>query len=771
MMNQFYSTPSFEERFTYHGEDLGCTWSPEAARFRLWAPTAQAVSVCIYRSGTPGTDDLLTTLPMSPTEQGTWTSVYPGDWHGLYYTYLVTVDGVSKEACDPYARSTGLNGQRAMILDLSSTDPEGWETDCDPNANLPISDSFLYELHIRDLSMDRCSHVRHKGKFLGLTETGTKTRGGHPTALDHIKSLGITHLHLLPVYDYGWTDEADPAYNWGYDPVNFNVPEGSYATNPYDGAVRVREMKQMVKTLHDNGISVVMDVVYNHVYDAESFCFNQIVPGYFSRIDETGRYSDGSCCGNDTASERSMVRKYIVDSVCYWAEEYHIDGFRFDLVGLIDVDTVNAIMAAVHEKHPNVIFYGEGWTMNTQLTKENVSLCIQPNSGLVPGFSFFNDTLRDLMRGSVFYHDKPGFASGALCDKQLLADCFQGKPSWATQPSQCINYVSCHDNNTLFDRLAIAAPQASRETLIRMNDLAAAFSILSQGVPFMQAGEELLRTKPAKGGKFDENSFRSPDRVNAIKWSTLDKEEYQRVLSYYKGLIAFRKAHPGLRHATGAEVAAAVEVVPCEDSRTVAFRVQEDAQELFVAFHAGAEEVTLPLPQGKWTVQIADGQAGTVPLATCEGTVTLAPISATVLVHRKFVDVVAALIWEKDKFLICQRPAHKTRGLKWEFVGGKVEPGETMKAALIRECREELDITVEVGSEFYQLIHEYPDMRIRLTLYHCIIAQGAPTLLEHAALSWIHPSQIGDYDFCPADVDVLKVIAQRYGNHPPLENE
>lgn len=770
-MTKQYSSPEFEEQFTYPGHDLGYTWSRQETRFRVWAPTAQAVSLRIYQSGTPGTDDLLTTIPMTAAQQGTWTAMYPGDGNGLYYTYLVTVEGITREACDPYARSTGLNGQRAMILDLSSTNPAGWEDDQDPNAALPISDSFLYELHIRDLSMDRCSHVRHKGKYLGLTETGTKTRGGHPTALDHIKSLGITHLHLLPVYDYGWTDEADPAFNWGYDPVNFNVPEGSYATDPYHGEVRVKEMKQMVKALHDSGISVVMDVVYNHVYDAETFCFNQIVPGYFSRMDEAENYSDGSCCGNDTASERSMVRKYIVDSVCYWAEEYHIDGFRFDLVGLIDVDTINAIMAAVHEKHPNVIFYGEGWTMNTRLTKENVPLCVQTNSALVPEFSFFNDTARDLLRGSVFYHDQPGFASGALCDKTILEDCFLGKPGWATQPCQCINYVSCHDNNTLFDRLAISTPKASRKELIARNNLAAAFTILSQGVPFMQAGEELLRTKPAKRGRFDENSFRSPDKVNAIKWSTLDKAEYQRVLAYYKGLIAFRKAHPGLRHATNAEVAQTVQVVPCDDARTVAFRVQEEDQELFLAFHAGSEPVTLPLPQGKWTVQIANGQAGTQPLATYEGSVTLSPISATALVHRKFVDVVAALIWEKDKFLICQRPAHKTRGLKWEFVGGKVEPGETMEAALRRECKEELDITVDVGSEFYRLVHEYPDLRIRLTLFHCTIAQGTPTLLEHAALSWIHPSQIGDYDFCPADVDVLKVIAQRYGNHPPLENE
>ena len=769
-MQNCYSSAEFERKYTYQGNDLGCTWTKTETRFRLWAPTAQAVAVRLYRSGTPGAQDLLAEYSMTPGESGTWTALRQGDLSGLYYTYLVTVAGTTREACDPYARSTGLNGQRAMILDLTTTNPEGWELDKDPNEALSISDSFLYELHIRDLSMDRCSHIAHKGKYLGLTETGTKTKGGHPTGLDHIKSLGITHLHLLPVYDYGWTDEVDPAFNWGYDPVNFNVPEGSYATDPYDGAVRVREMKQMVKALHDNGISVVMDVVYNHVYEAESFCFNRIVPGYFSRIDDQGRYSDGSCCGNDTASERSMVRKYIVDSVCYWAEEYHIDGFRFDLVGLIDVDTINAIMSAVHKKHPNVIFYGEGWTMATQVTKAEVPLCVQSNSRMVPGFSFFNDTGRDLLRGSVFYHDKLGYASGALCDKALLEKCFLGLPDWAAEPYQCVNYVSCHDNNTLFDRLAISSPKASRQALIASNNLAAAFTILSQGVPFMQAGEELLRTKPGKHGGFDENSFRSPDRVNAIKWRTLDDPQYQQVLSYYKGLIAFRKAHPGLRHATREQVFGAVQPVSCDDPHTVAFRVREDGQELLLAFNAGSDAVTLPLPQGTWELQITADQAGTSSLAKLEGSVTLPPVSTAVLVQRHFVDVVAALIWEKDKFLICQRPAHKNRGLKWEFVGGKVEPGETMEQALRRECKEELDITVDVGSQFYQLIHEYPDMRIRLTLYHCTIAEGIPTLLEHASLAWIHPRQIGDYDFCPADVDILKVIEGRYGNHPPLES-
>lgn len=769
-MYEAYSSAAFESEYTYRGRDLGVTWTAKKSSFRLWAPTAEEVRVCIYRSGNPYADDLLRQIPMTPDAKGTWVAQESGDFNGLYYTYLVVVDERMVECCDPYARTTGVNGERAMILDLSATNPDGWDLDRDPHGGLPITDAVLYELHIRDLSMHRSSHIQNKGKFLGLTETGTRTKGGHPTGLDHIRDLGITHLHLLPVFDYGFTDEARriPQFNWGYDPVNFNVPEGSYATSPYNGAIRVKEMKQMVKALHDHGISVVMDVVYNHVYDAGRFCFNQIVPGYFSRIDANGNYSNGSFCGNDTASERSMVRKYIVDSVKYWADEYHIDGFRFDLVGLIDVATINDIIRTVHSTHPNVLFYGEGWSMNTVLTKPGFDLCIHDNSALVPGFSFFSDTLRDLMRGSVFYEDIPGYVAGAVCDKKELENCFMGVPAWAAQPYQNVNYVSCHDNHTLFDRIAITAPEAPREIQIRMNNLAAAFTILSQGVPFMQAGEEILRTKPGKHGGFEHNSYRSPDKVNAIKWDTLDLGEYQNTLSYYKGLIAFRKAHPGLRLTRREDVFRQVHPVPCENPHCVAFHIDEPGQELFVIFNADTQPVSISLPEGTWEIHIQEVKAGTAALGHAENAITVSPVSAAVLVQKKPVDVVAALIWEKDKFLICQRPENKPRGLLWEFVGGKVEPGETLPQALSRECAEELAITVDVGSEFMQVIHTYPDILIRLTLFHCTISSGIPQMLEHRALRWIHPSQTDNFSFCPADADILKEIKRQYQNRAPL---
>ena len=629
-MNKRYSSPEFEAKFTYPGTDLGATWTKEHTSFRLWAPTAESVVINLYAGGTAGKMDLLTQEKMASDVCGTWIAKIKGNLSGIYYTYLVTVNGKETESCDPYARATGVNGQRAMILDLAATNPAGWEEDKDPHAGQNMTDAVIYELHIRDLSMDPQSGVRNKGKFLGLTETGTTNSAGIPTGIDHIKNLGVTHVHLLPSYDFGFTDETlpEPQYNWGYDPVNFNVPEGSYSSDPYHGQVRVAEMKQMVKALHDNGLSVILDVVYNHVYHDQPFCFNQIVPAYFSRVNENGIWSSGSICGNDTASERSMVRKYIVDSVNYWADEYHIDGFRFDLVGLIDVQTINEIVKTVREKHPNVIFYGEGWDMPTELTKSGVELAIQPNSPKMPGFAFFSDTLRDLIRGRIQEHTAPGFVAGAETAREDLDASFMGMPDWAAQPCQCVNYVSCHDNHTLFDRIALTAPEASREDRIRMNKLAAAFSILSQGTPFFQAGEEMLRTKPDGEGGFDDNSYRASDLVNALKWEDLNKPEYQATVEYYKGLLAFRKAHAALRLQSREAVLAAVKPVPVREPQAAAYLIENN---ILVIFNASANALSFDLPEGLWNLNINGNTAGTAAISQIENQIQAAPISATVL--------------------------------------------------------------------------------------------------------------------------------------------
>ena len=639
-MPDWYSTDEFESQYTYTGNDLGSTWTKEATSFRLWAPTADSVKVLIYGGGSKSNTQLLETVDMTADVNGTWVAKIDGDWNGKFYVYQVTIDGQKTEACDPYAKATGVNGDRAMIIDLESTNPEGWDKDTNPNADLTINDAIIYELHIRDLGTDESSGIENVGKFLSLTEHGTTTPGGVKTGIDHIKELGITHLHILPMYDYGSVDEmSSDQFNWGYDPKNYNVPEGSYSTDPYDGAVRVNEAKQMVQSLHNDGISVIMDVVYNHVYDAGAFCFNQIVPGYFSRINANGSYSNGSGCGNDTASERAMVKKYIVDSVVYWADEYHIDGFRFDLVGLIDTETINEIMEEVHKIRPDVIFYGEGWTMSTDVTKEGYDMTTQTNSQKVPGFSFFNDTLRDALKGSVFENTATGYVSGAVGNKDTIADCFLGLARWCKTPAQTINYASCHDNNTLWDRLQASRTDASQEDLIKMNNLTAAIYMLAQGTPFIHAGEEMLRTKVNEDGSFNHNSYNASDEVNSIKWDTLEDATYMDVVDYYKGLISFRKEHAALRMTTAEDVAAHITTMKDLPDEVNGFVITggmegEKADAICVIFNPNAEEAKVALPEGNWNIYINGEDAGTEKLGSASGEVTVGAISAMVLVQE-----------------------------------------------------------------------------------------------------------------------------------------
>lgn len=658
VMPNIYSSEEFENEYTYKGTDLGATWSSEKTTFRVWAPTADSVKVNLYKSGTEETDDLIEKLDMQSDVNGTWVAEKDGDLNGVYYTYTVLINGEESEACDPYARTTGVNGKRAMVIDLDSTDPEGWDNDTNPHAGENYTDAVIYELHVRDLSSDESSGIKNTGKFLGLIETGTKTESGISTGLDHIKDLGITHLHLMPSYDYGSVDETkldSPQFNWGYDPVNYNVPEGSYSTDPYNGEVRVKEMKQMVQGLHENGISVVMDVVYNHVYNASEFCFNKIVPGYFSRIDEEGKYSNGSGCGNDTASEREMVRKYIVESVKYWADEYHIDGFRFDLVGLIDTQTINEIVEEVHKDNPDVIFYGEGWTLDTSLTKDGYTMATQTNSAQTPDFAYFNDTLRDGLKGSVFENSEVGYVSGADGLENTITQCFMGAADWCSSPSQTINYASCHDNLTLMDRIARSTLNAKNDERIRMNNLSAAIYMTAQGIPFMQAGEEMLRTKLKASGEYDENSYSSPDSVNSLKWDTLNEQEYQKTYNYYKGLIEFRKAHPALRMTNAEDVAANITAVEGLDKNVTAFEIKggangDSADGIFIIFNPNNENTTVTLPDGVWNVCINGEKAGTNVLENITNqTVTVAPISAMVLVKGDgYVQSVTDSVIEKE---------------------------------------------------------------------------------------------------------------------------
>lgn len=636
-MPVLFSTQQFEDKFTYTGTDLGANWSKDSTFFRVWAPTATEMYVNLYESGNEGETDLIKSVQMTQAEQGTWTVTVGGDLNGTYYTYTVTVNGSEAETIDPYARTAGANGKRGMIIDLDSTDPDGWENDRNPHAGEKINDAIIYEGHIRDLTINSEANVVSKGKYLGLAETGTRTGSGVATALDHMVELGITHLHILPMYDFGSVDETSAInrYNWGYDPVNYNIPEGSYATDANNGEVRVAEVKQMVQALHNNGISVVMDVVYNHVYSAKEFSVNVLVPGYFSRVTENGSYSNGSGCGNDTATERSMVRKFIVDSVNYWADEYHIDGFRFDLVGLMDTETINEIVATVHETHPDVIFYGEGWTLTTTVTKDNVELCTQPNSVHTPGFSYFNDTIRDGLKGSVF-NTAAGFVSGSAGDKPKIERCILGADTWCKSPSQTINYASCHDNNTLYDRLRLSNKDASDEDIVKMNNLAAAIYMTAEGTPFMSAGEEMLRTKTNKDGTYNSNSYNAGDTVNSLKWATLSEQKYADVFEYYKGLIAFRKAHSVLRLTTAEDVAKYVSTVTNDDLGLVITSIvggpeTESAEAIYMIFNRDSEAKKVELPEGEWKIYVNGSKAGVESLKTASGEVSVEPISALIL--------------------------------------------------------------------------------------------------------------------------------------------
>lgn len=682
-MPSIYSTDEFEKQYTYEGNDLGATWSKNKTTFKVWSPTAEEVKVNLYGSGTKGTNDLIESIDMTRGEKGVWTVEKTGDLNGIYYTYTAVQDGESVEACDPYARTTGVNGDRAMVIDLDSTDPAGWANDSGPNQGMSYTDSVIYELHVRDFSIDESSGISadHKGKFLGLTEKGTTNGNGQTTGLDYLVDLGVTHIHLLPFYDYGSVDETkleEAQYNWGYDPVNYNVPEGSYSTDPYQGDVRVKEMKQMVKTLHDNDINVIMDVVYNHVYNADEFCFNRLVPQYFSRTNADGSYSNASGCGNDTASERAMVKKYIVDSVNYWADEYHIDGFRFDLVGLLDVDTINEVVDTVHQKHPDAVFYGEGWTMDSAVSKPDITMATQINSAKTPNFAYFSDTIRDAIKGDNFNVANVGFVNGKTGIEETIANCFRAIPGWCKSPTQTVNYASCHDNYTLWDKISESGKDASQADRIKMNNLAAAIYMTSEGIPLIHAGEELLRTKVDENGEVQHNSYNLSDFVNSIKWSDLDKEEYRNVRDYYKGLIAFRKNHAALRLTSADDVEENVKY-HCLTNEVVMFVIGgkdkiagEVSDGIVMIFNATTSPKVVNLYQscygvaeGTWNICINDQKAGietldSVSVTAAAGQVQVAPISAMVLVKGEAKDQDS--VYDKNELAKRKQQALKEAG-------------------------------------------------------------------------------------------------------------
>lgn len=629
----------------YTGNDLGAVYSPKMTRFKVWAPEAESVKLNLYKQGEG--DNLIEQHIMKKSANGTYVFEKQGDCNGIYYTYTVVNHGEEQEAVDPYTKAAGVNGQRGMVINLAKTNPQGFELDGYRNPE-HITDAIIYEGSVRDFTMDESSGVFHNGKFLGLTEANTTNHFGEATALDYISGLGVTHVQILPAFDFETVDEKNQKaqYNWGYDPDNYNVPEGSYAVSPYDGAVRIQEMKQMVLALHSRGIGVIMDVVFNHTYRRDDSNLQKIVPGYYYRSDETG-YTNGSGCGNEVASDRPMVQKLIVDSLIYWAKEYHIDGFRFDLMGVLDIDTMNVIAERLKEIRPDIYLYGEGWNGGPSSLAEE-KRAFKASAKKMPGIGMFNDDIRDTIKGSVFYDDHLGFVNGgthlenalrygitgAVAHPQVDYDAYGSKP-WAKEPGQSINYVSCHDNYTLWDKLSVSCPEASEEKKKAMNRLCAAIVFTSQGVPFIQAGEEFLRSKPLPEKKgFAENSYNMPDAVNSIKWDNI--HEYPDVIAYYKGLMALRKAHPVFRMQSEAEMTQNLCFLSDTPENVVAYLLKgkgadDTPENILVIFNGNDEEILYNLPEGKWKILVDDKTAGADGKKNISEKVDVEPLSALVL--------------------------------------------------------------------------------------------------------------------------------------------
>lgn len=551
---QMFESREFEEKYTYAGNDLGAVYEKEKTTFKVWAPTAEKVMLHLYTAGSTGEagEKELLQVEMKKREQGIYEKQVKGDLHGVYYTFSVTVDGETRETGDIYAKAAGVNGKRSMVVDLEKTNPKGWEEDT--HVFHPLGKTWVWEVHIGDFSNDPASGVReeYRGKYLAFTENITLNQDGvHPTCVNYLKELGITHVHLLPSFDYGSVDESKcDTFNWGYDPVNYNVPEGSYATDAFHGEVRIREFKEMVAALHKAGISVVMDVVYNHTHSLDSF-FNATVPYYYYRTWEDGTYSDGSACGNDTASDRAMFRKYMMDSVLHWVQEYHVDGFRFDLMGLHDTQTMNEIRKALNELEDGeqIFLYGEPWSAGPSALKESESFATkEAMKKLAEGIAVFNDDTRDAVKGPYDKLEVPGFVNGKKGLEEKIKRGIQGlfdekEKVQPVSPAQLLNYVSAHDNSTLWDKLVDSVKkdqdyETRHEDLLAMNKLAAAIVQFSAGIPFMQAGEEAGRTKQG-----EDNSYNLSKELNRLDWNRMYK--FQDLISYYKGLHEVRNQFSG----------------------------------------------------------------------------------------------------------------------------------------------------------------------------------------------------------------------------------
>ena len=621
-LKKYYSTKEFLENYIYEENNLGVECTEEGTTFRLWSPQAECISLNLYQTGDGG--NAYKQIPMKKEEKGVWSWESKEELHGVYYDYLITRNGEEVRSADPYAKACGVNGLRSMAVNLKKTNPKGWEKDQTPEEG---PERIVYELHVKEFSWDKAGGFpeEYRGKYKAFTcrHTTLNEDGIHPTGLDYLKELGVTHIQIMPMYDYGSINEAgeDTEFNWGYDPVNYNVPEGSYATDARHGEVRIREMKEMIQAIHEAGFGVIMDVVYNHTYSLDSW-FQRTVPWYFYRVFPDGKISDGSACGNDVASEREMCAKYILESVLYWTEEYHIDGFRFDLMGIHDIETMNRLREELLKIDPTIFIYGEGWAAaDSPLPFEQRA--VKENVGQMEGIAVFNDEFRDGLKGSTFDEQEPGYASGNInghfepvkygivggtrhpqVDYDGLLYC---DGPYAGAPSQMVNFVSCHDGYTLVDKLQLSVQgEHAEEELPAIDKLIHTVLLTSQGIPFIRSGEEIMQDKQG-----EPNSYKSSDSVNRIDWVL--KAQNRDIFDYIRGLIALRKAHPAFRIPTVEGLEQWLHFLDTGDSGIIAYTLGEYAngdmwKEILVAYNGNRNEAGIHLPEQDWIVVCKDGQ-------------------------------------------------------------------------------------------------------------------------------------------------------------------
>ncbi len=632
---KLFASEEFNGRF-FTLDELGLNYNETYSEFRVWSPVALSVNLLLYKNG--NTADLTATptkIQMSEIN-GLWSVRIDKNLNGKFYTYEVNVYGNINEATDPYAKAVGVNGQRGAIIDLLQTNPIGFENDS-PITKENYTDAIIYELSVRDISTNPNSGIKNRGKFIGLTEKNTKTKNNKPTGLAYLKYLGITHVQIMPVFDFSYNsvDEKNPyKYNWGYDPQNYNVPEGSYSTNPYIPNKRILELKEMIFAFHKKGICVNMDVVYNHVFDAKHHCFELIFPGYYFRRNEDGSFSNGSNCGNDTASENLMMKRFIIDSMLYWAREYHLDGFRIDLMGIHDIDTINTLRDRL-DRH--IMLYGEGWNLGTALSSDKKAIIT--NSAKLPEIGFFNDITRDILEGSIFSKFDKGFISGKEGLESGIMTSIVGCTKYSDDtsgpfysPIQSINYISCHDNSTLWDKLKSTCSDEPEEKLMARLKFALGILLTCQGIPLLSSGIEFGISKEGV-----ENSYNSPDEINWVDWERRDK--YIDLVTYVKSLIDLRKAHPAFRLSTLDDIKDNIKFLFVPSKNVVAFVIKsldiiDSWQNIVVIYNANKYSVEIKLPPDTWNLVANKSVVSNKPISGHSGLFLAEGISVNVLYNN-----------------------------------------------------------------------------------------------------------------------------------------